>query len=103
MDEDLDNLSSEEIFKRLDNFEKNGFKFFPAWTMDLPFSPDRIKLPSGKIVVAKLAENEASNFYDLVRSLDANLRYERYQSSFEDSADMKRVAKENYSGIYCLI
>ena len=113
MNEDLEELSYEEINNRLELFEERGFWFFPGWTMDAPITPDRIKLPSGKIVDIneinkKLKEKrklqfgdreilelyDSLSYYNLIRALDIDERYRIYDQSFIDDADIERCRKK---------
>ncbi len=86
--------------RTLDDFENEGFDFFPDWTMDIPITPERIKVPSGKIMdINEIIQNSntsnsieyssALEFYSLVRNLDAGKRYRRYIYSFRDKEDIK--------------
>ncbi|MDO8516489.1 MAG: hypothetical protein Q7S33_00025 [Nanoarchaeota archaeon] len=98
-------FSNEETIALLERFETKGFWFFPAWTMDKPYSPDRIKLPSGKIEDIKelIRNKDALAYYDLIRTLDCDTRYNRYLQSFIDNQDIKNISEKNYSKFECLI
>ncbi|MBS3094909.1 hypothetical protein J4474_04545 [Candidatus Pacearchaeota archaeon] len=118
MAENLEDLSDEEIFERITPFEEKGFWFLPAWTMDEPITPDRIKLPSGEAydltdIDKKINEkkrqriefgdreltmlSEALSFYKLIRALDASPRYNRYTQSFLDDGKDLDSCRRKYS------
>lgn len=96
--------------KDLEYYEKIGFDFYQAWTMDNPRVPDRIKMPSGRIMdineIDKSLEKlefgnleqiegiRALEFYGLVRELVVNERQERYPTSFQDNEDMKECGRK---------
>jgi len=95
-----------KIEKKLEVYEKCGFWFYPSWTMDPPITPDRIQMPSKRIMSLEEIESELNNsskfslqkkvrelrlairYYDLIRSLDATDRDGVYNQSFIDDADM---------------
>jgi len=96
--------------RNLKYFERLGFDFLPDWTMDEPRTPERILMPSGRIMdLSEIQKNsqitefgnrdqiecmEALEFYGLVRDLSADERYSRYNASFIDDQDVQRcVAK----------
>lgn len=97
------------IEKQLEWFEKKGFLFLPAWTMDSPITPDRIKFPSGNIFdmaeiygyLANTSEtikekdySQASEYYTLIRELDVKERHETYTFSFMDEKDISDCARK---------
>lgn len=113
---DEEKYEDEEILPVLEQFENAGYHFFPAWTMDEPITPDRIRLPSGKF----LDENELHNWFDgkkkiagdkkqievlgaqefyyLVRSLDVDTRFREYNQSFVDDKDIEECRKNYFLG-----
>ena len=101
-----------DIKEKIRVYENVGFRFYPAWTMDEPRTPDRIELPSGKIFslneidtrIKNLSEigektrkyrelRMANKFYDLIRELDAEERYAGNPASFRDEEDMDQCAE----------
>lgn len=69
-DPNLD-LSEEELFKEIHLFEKRGFMYLQRWQLDEPRTPDRYKLPSGKI----LEEDELLNFFNKTKPKFGNLEH----------------------------
>lgn len=104
---DVEELTKEEIKSKLEGYERRGFNFFPSWTIDKPITPDRIKLPSGKIMGTEEIDNFLSNgkliagdahsinivdamlYYDLVREMRTDDRYMRYTTSFDGDEDLE--------------
>jgi hypothetical protein len=99
-------MKREEILEQLEKYEKQGFDFFPAWTMDKPITPDRVKIPLGNIFDIREMESlirikpsfgdrrhlqiaEGINFYNLLRELSADERYSRYSESFDGAGDLE--------------
>jgi hypothetical protein len=63
VDEKIENLKylpKEEINKEIDLFESIGFEFFQDWTMDKPYTPERILLPREKFPLSRI---EIANKY----------------------------------------
>ena len=97
---------SQKTEEKIEMYERSGFWFYPSWTMDSPITPDRIQMPSESIMSTEEIDLELNNlsrvsslkrirelrlavrYYDLIRSLDADERYSRYNQSFIDDADM---------------
>jgi hypothetical protein len=92
----------------IDDFESRGYLFFNDWTMDFPYVPDRIKLPSGRILSLEEINNELSHleignqgqieclnaleYYDLIRALPTGVRND--YSSFVDCSDVENCKKK---------
>jgi hypothetical protein len=106
-----------DIEENLEIFEKKGFYFYQAWTMDDPITPDRIELPSREIlsvaeIEAKLKRIDISNskkcdelnraleYYGLVRELEIGER--QWYSSFRDEEDMQQCF-ERYRDVNPLV
>ena len=98
-----------KVLDKLDEFEDKGYCFLADWTMDDPIVPERVKTPSGLILSIKEIEErlrgsqgslkkeleDAMDYYDLARELNANDRNARYPSSFMNMEDI-----ENCKGKY---
>ncbi|MFA5857192.1 MAG: hypothetical protein WC867_07550 [Candidatus Pacearchaeota archaeon] len=98
------------ILNPIENFESKGYLFFNDWTMDFPFVPDRIKLPSGRILSLEEIDKEllhlevgnksqieclnALEYYDLIRNLPTDVR--NNYSSFIDCSDVE-LCKKKYN------
>ncbi len=109
---DLDELDDCEIEKKLHSFDQAGFLFLPDWIMDDPVTPERVRLPSGKILdrnelQAYFKDNQltignadhlkivrALEYLALVDALDADKRYSRYEKSFIDEQDIAACRKK---------
>lgn len=85
--------------------KKYGFWFLPAWTENKPYSPDRVKFPSGERIDAKklIPDSLADLYYWLIRELDEGERYRDYYFSFLNGKDMNQIAEKNYPPQYCLL
>jgi len=44
------NLSEEELFREIQLLKGGGFMYLQKWQINAPRTPDRYKLPSGKIL-----------------------------------------------------
>jgi hypothetical protein len=96
---------SEKYFydNRLDYLEAIGFEFFQDWTIDLPRVPERIKMPSGRILDLKQLDKElghlqvgnknqiecltALEYYELV--MEQSLEKRQSYDSFDSDEDIK--------------
>lgn len=93
----------DDIEYELDDFERKGFDFYLDWTMDFPIVPERVQLPSGKILDRRelLSDKsdeakEALSFLELVDFLDVDERCRRYPCSFRDGYDVEDM-REKYN------
>ena len=86
----------ENLQIKIENFEKTGYMFYQAWTMDEPRTPDRIKIPSGEIMSIDELENlefgevekrNALEYYYLLRQLPIDKR--DHYDSFIDNTDIE--------------
>jgi len=98
-------MEEQDLINRVKTFEREGFEFFQAWTMDEPVSPDRVRMPSGRIMdideldLARAIDAEANRalqYYDTLRQLPIDQR--DHYTSFVDDADMEMCRKKYRRG-----
>jgi hypothetical protein len=92
--------------ERLEAFENTGYDFYLDWTEDKPIVPERVQLPSGRILDRNELEKDNSNearqgliFLKLVDSLYVDSRCKRYPYSFRDNQDVEKMKSKYYSAI----
>jgi len=95
------------------DYEKKDYFYLQEWTMDKPYVPERIKLPSGEIYdiseIRKKAEHfteiqlemlNALDYYDLIQELE--LKDRGFYPSFIDENDKINMSGK-YSGLDVMI
>ncbi len=94
----IQELELQDLVRRVEAFEEEGFELFDSWTMDSPVTPDRILMPSKRImdideldVVKEGSDPEvakALEYYNCLRGLPIHMR--DHYSSFVDDVDVER-------------
>jgi hypothetical protein len=92
--------------EKIEYYESYGYEFLQSWTMDGPVSPDRVRMPSGRIfdlrTIDSLSQENsecltAGRYYGLVMGLPPEER--SHYSSFYNDADMERCRNKYTSAI----